>query len=87
MKANKSTRVKTDPPNPCGLESPQDRLNQFISEDMLTAKFPQFPAVSVRWWIRNRKNNGLAAAVLNVNRKILIHVPAFCDWLKSHAGR
>lgn len=68
-------------------DSDQFDLNDFQTVDQLSEKYDQFPKAQLKWWIRNRHNNGLAASVAKTHRGLLIFVPGFYEWLKQHCGK
>ena len=42
---------------------------------------PQFRENQLRWLLRFRDENGLAAHVMKIGRELYLHVPGFLRWL------
>ncbi len=57
---------------------------QFSTVEQMAAKYPSFTVGSLRWLLFNRENNGLATAVVQLGRKVLIDEQAFVAWLRSN---
>lgn len=49
------------------------------------AKYPYLTESSLRWYLFNRTNNGLASAVTKLGKKILIDSDKFEEWVNSHS--
>lgn len=56
---------------------------QFLTVAQLTEKHQAFTEGSLRWLLFNREHNGLAIAVVQIGRKVLIDEQAFVTWLRS----
>ena len=60
-------------------------LEDLRTPNNLIEKHPEtFPASRLRYWLRERDNNGLAecGAVLHRDRRLFIAVPRFLKWLE-----
>ena len=61
-------------------------INQLVpcllSVRQFAGKHPAFPESSLRWLIFNKEDNGLAAAIIKIGRRVLIDERKFFDWLK-----
>ena len=47
---------------------------------------PVFSEASLRWLIFNAKQNGLEPALIRVNRRVLIDLECFNEWLEERRG-
>jgi hypothetical protein len=66
-------------------EAPQS-LNDFQPPEAIAGQFPQFSESSIRWWLRERRNNGLAPHVRKIGKKVYLHVPGFMAWINSRTA-
>ena len=57
---------------------------QFYTVPQFCEKYPAFTEASLRWLLFNRESNGLAAAVVQLGRRVLIDEAAFIAWLREH---
>ena len=57
---------------------------QFYTVEQFALKYPAFTESSLRWLLFNRESNGLAAAVVQLGRRVLIDEAAFVSWLREH---
>ena len=55
---------------------------QFFTVDQFSKKYPAFSISSLRWLLFHRDTNGLAAAVIQLGRRLLIDESAFVEWLR-----
>jgi hypothetical protein len=58
--------------------------SQFYTVEQFAQKYPAFTDSSLRWLLFNRAHNGLAAAVVQLGRRVLIDEAAFVAWLRRH---
>ena len=57
---------------------------QFLTVEKFAEKYSAaFTEASLRWLLFNRETNGLASAVVQLGRKLLIDEAAFVAWLRS----
>jgi hypothetical protein len=64
-------------------------LSDLNTVDELAAKFPNILTVpALRWQLRHRDENGLAAAgvCVKIGKKLLLSRPRYEAWLTSRAG-
>lgn len=60
-------------------------MRNYVTIKQLLNHYPGLTLWGVREWVRNRKQNGLAAAIIKINRKkILVDLDAFEAWIESH---
>lgn len=63
-------------------------LNDLYTVDQLAAAFPNILSVpALRWQLRHRDENGLAAACVRVGKKLLLHRPRYEAWLATKAAQ
>ncbi len=48
---------------------------------------PSFTPDSLRWYLRQSRNNGLEQHVRRLGKKLLINEPGFLRWLESQPSR
>jgi hypothetical protein len=75
--------MSTAPNSSRSAESPPPNLDDFQPPEVISDKYPQFPAPTLRWFLRQRHLNGLDAHVRRVGKKLYIHVPGFAAWIDS----
>ncbi len=62
-------------------------LDDLFDVEDLAATYPNILSVStLRWQLRSRDSNGLAAACVRVGKKLLISKTRYEQWLASQAG-
>lgn len=60
-------------------------LSELRTIEDLAAENPKILSVPVlRWQMRHRDTNGLAACCVRVGRRVLIHLPGYERWLGSN---
>lgn len=63
-------------------------LEDLMTIEDLAAAFPRFLTVpALRWQLRNRETNGLAAAVVPLGKRLLISKTRYEQWLGTRAGK
>lgn len=61
-------------------------LTEFALPEQIAEQYPQFPEPRLRWWLRERKRNGLDQHVRKLGKQLYVHVPGFTRWVDSHAA-
>lgn len=59
-------------------------LDDFLTKDAFLERYPGLISRhQLEWMLRYRDENGLASAVKQLGRKLVIHVPTFTEWLDA----
>ncbi len=77
-------------PGPVAVERPMQPVSQlagYKTPAQIVAACPGLTAGGLKWMLFHRETNGLAAHVVAVGRKLMIHEPGFLEWLKAHRGK
>lgn len=60
------------------------KLSEYLTVDGLVDAYPHLLKESqVRWALRFRYENGLAAHCIRMGRRLYIHVPGFVEWFQA----
>jgi len=69
------------------VEDSLKRTPTLLTVKQFCQQYPAFTEGGIRWLLFNRKENGLARAVVNVGRRILINAEQFFQWLDEQNER
>lgn len=66
-----------------GLQAPVV-VPEFLTVKQYAEHFPWPTESGLRWAIFHAASNGLESALIRVGRRIIIDVPKFHEWIRSH---
>lgn len=78
--------MQTAPNHSLSTESIPQNLNDFQPPEAIAAQYPQFKESSIRWWLRQRRNNGLDEHVRKVGKQLYVYVPGFLHWINTRTA-
>ncbi|MFX0132183.1 MAG: hypothetical protein ACFFDN_00925 [Candidatus Hodarchaeota archaeon] len=60
------------------------KKTNFVSVNDLIKQYPSFTEPMMRWYLYNRKENGLYKAVRKIGKRIFINTVEFEKWVEKH---
>lgn len=64
----------------------QTRLNEYLDLQTFIEQHPQFNEGQMRWFVVQRKKNGLDGAIKRLGRRLYFHVPTFLNWVEAQSN-
>lgn len=71
------------PPSKYSLKKPTDLSEFKLIKGMVEQHKDKFTEHQIRWWLRDREENGLDECVVKIGKRLYVHQPSFLRWFIS----